>query len=271
MIKHHMLSQNPSRCLCIQLSVCVTALDPHPSLRTLWSAVIMSPNFSARGKASPVRLLQEAFVLLVLKQTSQFRSFRKWMKILCFLDFVATFVECSESESWEMCAGACTSVEIRLSVKSSDQNGMSANGSFSSFLSLLKDSCSSLLVASSSLRSNTESEDELAADLFPDAWSASGLDDSCGGDVGDELLPELTDNPGTTRGTKLSVLQIIFFSFLVNRGSWPLTHSWEYPWSLQSLPSDRTAGVTSSSCTVTNRFRSWKRTLVPPRGCALLH
>ena len=28
------------------------------------------------------------------------------------------------------------------------------------------------------------SPDELAADLFPDAWSASGLDDSCGGDVG---------------------------------------------------------------------------------------
>ena len=39
------------------------------------------------GKASPVRLLQEAFVILVLKQTSQFRM---WVKILCFLDFFAT-------------------------------------------------------------------------------------------------------------------------------------------------------------------------------------
>ena len=36
-----------------------------------------SPNFSARGGASPVRLLQGAFVILVLKQTSQFRSFGK--------------------------------------------------------------------------------------------------------------------------------------------------------------------------------------------------
>ena len=32
------------------------------------------------------------------------------------------------------------------------------------------------------------------------------LDESCGGDVEDELAPELDDNPGTTRGTKFSVL-----------------------------------------------------------------
>ena len=36
--------------------------------------------------------------------------------------------------------------------------------------------------------------------------------------VENELLPELADNTGTTRGTKLSVLQIILFPFLVNRG-----------------------------------------------------
>ena len=60
----------------------------------------------------------------------------------------------------------------------------------------------------STLRSNTEPEDGLDAALFPDAWSASGLNDSCGSDVGDELLPELTDNLGTTRGTTLSVLQM---------------------------------------------------------------
>ena len=36
------------------------------SLRTLWSAVIKSPNFSARGRASPVRLLQEDFVIFLL-------------------------------------------------------------------------------------------------------------------------------------------------------------------------------------------------------------
>ena len=98
-----------------------------------------------------------------------------------------------------MCAGACTSVEIRLSVKSSNQSGMSANGSFAS-LSLLRDSCTSLLEASSSLPSNTVSEDELAAALFLQTGGDSGPKDSCGGVVEDELLPELTDNPGTTRG-----------------------------------------------------------------------
>ena len=124
-------------------------------------------------------------------------------------------------------------------------------------LPLLLTSSPSLLVACSSLRFNTEPEDELEAALFPDAWSASGLNDSCGCDVGE------TDNPGTTRGTKLSVLQIIVFPSLVNRGSRPQTHSQEYPWSLQSLPSNRTAGVSSKSCTVTNWFKSWT-----PNTCA---
>ena len=68
-------------------------------------------------------------------------------------------------------------------------------------------------MASSSLRSNTESEDELAAAVLPDAGDASGPNDSGDGVVEDELLSELTDNPGTTRGTKLSVLQIILFPF----------------------------------------------------------
>ena len=70
-----------------------------------------------------------------------------------------------------------------------------------------------------SLRHNTESEDELAAALRPDARDASGPDDSGDGVVEHELLPELTDNRGTTRGTKLSVLQIMLFPFGVNRGS----------------------------------------------------
>ena len=76
-----------------------------------------------------------------------------------------------------MCAGACTSVGFRLSVKSYNQNGISTNGSFSSFLSLLKDFCPSFLVTCSSLRSDTESEDELAAALFPETRRAN---DSCG-------------------------------------------------------------------------------------------
>ena len=48
--------------------------DSQLSLRTLWSAVIKSPNFSARGAAPPIRLLHGALVILVLLQISQFRS-----------------------------------------------------------------------------------------------------------------------------------------------------------------------------------------------------
>ena len=48
---------------------------------------------------------------------------------------------------------------------------------------------------------------------FPGARSSlrsvAGLEDvlveSCGSDVEDELAPEFDDNPGTTRGTKISV------------------------------------------------------------------
>ena len=50
--------------------------DKQPSLRTLWSAVIKSPKFSARGTAPPLRLLHGALVIFVLWQISQFRSFR---------------------------------------------------------------------------------------------------------------------------------------------------------------------------------------------------
>ena len=59
----------------------------------------------------------------------------------------------------------------------------------------------------------------------------------------DELALELEDNPGTTTGTTFSVLHRIL-SHSCSDGAfdhWP--HSWEYPCSSQSLPSDRTAGV----------------------------
>ena len=194
---------------------------------------------------------------------------------------VTTFVGCSESESWEMCAGASTSVSSRLSVKLLTKIGRYANGSFTSFLTLLRDSCPSALVACSSLRSNTEPGDELDAPLLPDAWSACCLNDSCGSDVEDDLLPELTDNPGKTRGTKLSVLQMMFFPFLLKRGSWPLTHSYEHPWSSQSAAFAKRGlrqaclAMGLQACyRVLARLRTdWghERTLVPPRGCALLH
>ena len=56
----------------------------------------------------------------------------------------------------------------------------------------------------------TEPEDELDAAQFPETKSASNPNNSCGGEIEDEMLPELTDYPGTTRNTKLFVLQKIF-------------------------------------------------------------
>ena len=50
-----------------------------PSLRTLWSVVIKSPKFSARGTAPPLRLLHGPLVMFVLWQISQFRSLGKWV------------------------------------------------------------------------------------------------------------------------------------------------------------------------------------------------
>ena len=166
-----------------------------------------------------------------------------------------------------MCAGACTSVTSRVSVKSSNPNGRSANGSSASFLSSLWDSCPSLLVAGSSLRSDTEPEDKLDAALFPETRCASGPNDSCGSVVEDELLPELTDSPGTTRGTNLSVLHKIVFSSLVNRIFWPLTH-------FRGLRRVSQATGQQAYPRVVTRLRtdlSHEGALVPPRGCALLH
>ena len=45
-----------------------------PSLKTLWSAVVKSSNFSARCTDSPVRFLRRALVILVRLRTSQFWS-----------------------------------------------------------------------------------------------------------------------------------------------------------------------------------------------------
>ena len=69
---------------------------------------------------------------------------------------------------------------------------------------------------------------------FPEArpslrsWAVLVGDKSYKVDVEDELLPEVADNAGTTRGTNLFVLRVVFFLL-------------SQPWSSQSFPSDRTA------------------------------
>ena len=96
--------------------------------------------------------------------------------------------------------------------------------------------------AGSSLRSGAGLEDE--------------RDESCGGDAEDELAPELDDNPGTTRGRSFPFC--IKSSYLVWLGAtfdrWP-THKYIYALRGVSL-AIKTAGVSSSICTVTKRSRS---------------
>ena len=124
-----------------------------------------------------------------------------------------------------MSAGADTSVSFEVSVNSSDHSGRSRK--LPSLLFFFFGSRGS----SPSLRS----------------WAGLVEDKSCNVDVEDELPPELADSLGTTRGTKLSILQIIVFLPSVNRGFLPQTHSQENPWSSKSFPSDRTAGDSSSN------------------------
>ena len=101
--------------------------DSHPSLRTSWSAVIKSPKFSERSTILPIRLLQEALVILVFWQISQFRSSGKWVDVG------------SKDGSWEELA--CVSLHsgilssTRFSLNSCSHSGISEqNGSHRSLV-----------------------------------------------------------------------------------------------------------------------------------------
>ena len=62
----------------------------------------------------------------------------------------------------------------------------------------------------------------------------------------------IDDSPGTTRSAKWSTVQVIDFPLLVNRGVYPCFE--------QRRWSNETAGVSSSTRTVTNRSKSWTKT-----------
>ena len=100
-----------------------------------------------------------------------------------------------------MCAGAGTSVSSRFSVNSSNHWKPFCHPFFLVVLGFYLHQSPG---ASSSLRSVAGLEDV--------------LDESCGSDVEDELVPEFADNPGTVTGTKFSVLHGTFFPFLERCG-----------------------------------------------------
>ena len=83
----------------------------------------------------------------------------------------------------------------------------------------------------------------------------------------DEDPEDELDNPGTTIGTKFSVLQGIRIPFLMRCGFWPLIHSFEYPFSSQSFPSDNTAGVFSRTFIVKNISNSLTYTIASSCVC----
>ena len=58
-----------------------------------------------------------------------------------------------------------------------------------------------------------------------------------------KLEEELVDKPGTTIGTKFSVLHCIRIPFFLRCGFRPLIHFYEYPCSSQSFPDDKSARV----------------------------
>ena len=109
-----------------------------------------------------------------------------------------------------MCAGAGTYVSSRSSVNSSNRSGRSRKRSSASRLSFLFCVCFWVF----------EGDPNQLPEAGPSLRSWPGLveDKSCNADVDDELLPELVDNPGTTRGTKLSDMDTVVFPSLVNRG-----------------------------------------------------
>ena len=91
--------------------------DSQLSLRTLWSAVIKSLKFTARGTASPLRLLHGALVILVRLQVSQFRSSGKWVRTLCLPKSSRLLNVGSNEASWEELAWDYHCTRISSSTK----------------------------------------------------------------------------------------------------------------------------------------------------------
>ena len=178
--------------------------DSHPSLTTLWSAVINSPKFSALGTTVPVRLLQEALVIFVLKQVSQFRSFGKWEKTPCLPGNGTTFARGSIGNSWEemgVCWCGWTFLSTRFSLKSCSHSGGSCDSS------LRNSSSSSFLFVfsfSADPRDGIPRNSSLTISLLSFAGFSVLITVSCDEDVdeaGEDEVEELVDRPRTTNGT----------------------------------------------------------------------
>ena len=138
--------------------------DSQLSLRTLWSAVIKSPNFSARGTASPLRLLHGALVILVRLQISQFRSLGKWEETLCLPKSSRLLNVRSKDTSWEELA--CESLRSRTSSSTKFSLNSCSHSGISGSNGLLR----SVVVSSGCRSRQTASFPVLSWSLFFGFW-----------------------------------------------------------------------------------------------------
>ena len=105
--------------------------DSQLSLRTLWSAVIKSPKFTARSTASPLHLLHGALVILVFLQISQFRS-RGEMSFNTVLTNVGSTEASWEELAWESPFSGISS-STKFSLNSCSHSGISEFNGFAPF------------------------------------------------------------------------------------------------------------------------------------------
>ena len=221
--------------------------DSQLSLWTLWSAVIKSPKFTARGTASPLRLLHGALVILVRLQISQFRSLGKWVWTLCKGKSSRLLVVGSKETSWEElaweppCNGISSSPNFPwiLAPIPGSQNHHTGFAVLSWLPFFMVSRISLAWISSgfpdlSSTNSDTGTGEKSL--LSTSSLSRTGISPTAGeeGEDGeddeewlscfksvrevDEDPEEELDKPKTTIGTKFSVLQIIRIPSLMRCG-----------------------------------------------------
>ena len=243
------------------------------SLRTLWSAVIKSPKFSALGTTLPARPLQEALVILFSSRYRNLGPSGSACRHYAYPNSVPLFARDSTGNSWEElevswlpCFGFPSGSKDYVHRPNSLWNPVASPAShamdlfvllrvphFYFIFSVSVGLCcrfprlSSLVLA---LLSGTEFS----------VYLLTLNTESCDEDVEEVgvgvVEEELVDKPGTTNGTLFDILQSILLPFLVRCGFWPLVQWCVYPWSSQSFPRARTAGVSSRNITVTNKSNS---------------
>ena len=238
--------------------------NSHPSLRTLWSVVIKSPKFCARGTTLPNVFCNEPFLSWFSCALRNF-GLSGWSEygaasLPLFLDVPIL--------DTEMCLRVCPVVPTLLhlldflwsppTTLASLATGLPVPVRVSLFIFLF-------------LVSVGSRDWFLSGELLGlRRRVVAGLDEessvvSCGNDVGDALAVELEEpvgNPGTTIGALFSVLHLIILHCLIRCGCWQLAHSSEYLWYSQSFPNYNTASVSLRIC---------RRTLSLPHSFALLH